>query len=77
MTLKWLSLKKKEEKLYKHIDFLVDNGYISEDEGNRRVLKITNGEEFRYPTFCRDTVSDFTKVILIDIILLGSLWTFL
>jgi polyhydroxyalkanoate synthesis regulator phasin len=43
--------KKKEEKLYKHIDFLVDNGYISEDEGNRRVLKITNGEEFRYPTF--------------------------
>ena len=43
--------KKKEEKLYQHIDFLVDNGYISEDEGNRRVLKITNGEEFRYPTF--------------------------
>ena len=41
----------KKEKLYKHIDFLVDNRYISEDEGNRRVLKITNGEEFRYPTF--------------------------
>ena len=37
--------------LFRDIDFLVDNGYIPEDEGNRRVLKITNGEEFKYPSF--------------------------
>ncbi len=46
-----IELKNKEDKLFKDIDFLVDNGHISKDEGNRRVLKITNGEEFRYPTF--------------------------
>jgi len=41
----------KKEELFKHIDFLVENQHISKDEGNRRVLKITNKEEFRYPTF--------------------------
>ena len=46
-----VELEKKRDKLFKHIDFLVDNGYIPEDEGNRRVLKITNGEEFKYPSF--------------------------
>ena len=46
-----IKLRNKEDKLFKDIDFLVDNGHISKDEGNRRVLKITNGEEFRYPTF--------------------------
>ena len=47
----FIELKNKEDKLIKDIDFLVDNEHISKDEGNRRVLKITNGEEFRYPTF--------------------------
>ena len=47
----FIELKNKEDKLIKDIDFLVDNGHISKYEGNRRVLKITNGEEFRYPTF--------------------------
>ena len=47
----FIELKNKEDKLIKDIDFLVDNEHISKDEGNRRVLKITNSEEFRYPTF--------------------------
>ena len=47
----FIKLRSKEDKLIKDIDFLVDNGHISKDEGNRRILKITNGEEFRYPTF--------------------------
>ena len=47
----FIKLRNKEDKLFKEVDFLVDNGYISKDEGNKRVLKITNGEEFRYPTF--------------------------
>ena len=47
----FIKLRNKEDKLFKDIDFLVDNGYISKYEGNRRVLKITNGEEFRSPAF--------------------------
>ena len=44
-------LRNKEDEQFRDIDFLVDNGYISKYDGNKRVLKITNGENFRYPTF--------------------------
>ena len=47
----FVELRNKEDEQFKHIDFLVDNGYITKDEGNKRVLTITHGEEFRYPTF--------------------------
>ena len=47
----FVELKKRENEQFKHIDFLVDNEYIPKDEGNKRVLTITHGEEFRYPTF--------------------------
>ena len=47
----FIEQRNREDKQFKHIDFLVDNGYISKYEGNKRVLKITNGEEFMYPTF--------------------------
>ena len=44
-------LRNKEDEQFRDIDFLVNNGYISKYDGNKRVLKITNGENFRYPTF--------------------------
>ena len=47
----FIKLRGKEDEQFKHIDFLVDNGYISKDEGNKRVLTITHGEEFRDQTF--------------------------
>ena len=47
----FIELRNKEDQQFRDIDFLVDNGYISKYDGNKRVLKITNGENFRYPTF--------------------------
>ena len=47
----FIELRNKEDEQFRDIDFLVDNGYISKYDGNKRVLKITNGENFRYPTF--------------------------
>lgn len=47
----FIELRNKEDEQFRDIDFLVDNGYISKYDGNKRVLKITRGEYFRYPTF--------------------------